>query len=136
MKPVRRRAQVTIEFSFMVMLAFIFFAIALVVIGFYIQKTSHEQGIALLQDEAARLQQELLLASSVEDGYERNISIPLNLNGLQYSISNTNNMLTLSLADGTTYNKEIPPVVGTFWQPGINTICKTNGTIQLNIPCT
>jgi uncharacterized protein (UPF0333 family) len=127
------RGQIAVEFSFMVMLAIIFFVVALVIIGFYIEKSASERGIAALQDEGARVQQELLIAAAVEDGYQRNVTLPATLDGLQYIVSNTPTTLTFTLYDGTIYNKEIPQTGGTILK-GQNRLRKIGGALIIDHP--
>jgi uncharacterized protein (UPF0333 family) len=127
------RGQVAVEFSFMVMLALIFFVVALVIVGFYIEKSASEQGVAALQDEGAKVQQELLLAAAVEDGYQRTLTLPATLGGLQYTVSNTPTMLTLTLHDGTVYNREIPQVAGSIVK-GQNRLRNIGGALIIDQP--
>ncbi len=128
-----RAAQIAVEFSFMVMLAFVFFAVVLILVAAYLRYTSRQTGLAALQDEASSLQQELLLASNVQDGYRRTILIPDELDGRPYSIANDASLLTLSFDDGTTYSRDIPPVSGSF-AIGSDTIRTLGGSIIITQP--
>jgi len=129
-RPVQaRRAQIALEFAMMVMLAFIFLTVILVIVGYHVERAQKERRIAALQDEARTIQEELLLAASVPDGYERNLTLPERLDGEQYTVTNSEQTLTLTLEE-TILNEEIPPVSGTFVK-GANTIRKRDGIISI-----
>jgi hypothetical protein len=127
------RAQIAVEFSFMMMLSFVFLVVGLVIVAFYLEATSKDRVQMLLQDEAVALQQELLLAASVQDGYQRTVAVPDTLDGYPYAIANTGNLVTLTLPDGTNYNKEIPIVTGTLVK-GPNRVRKLAGAIIIDQP--
>lgn len=124
------RGQIAVEFSMMVMLAFIFLVVVLVIATFYLEKSSHERSLKELEERAKMIQYELLLAASVEDGYRRSFTIPETIRGQQYLLSNSNTTLTLALSDGTTINKQIPLVSGTL-KKGTNLVHK-DGILFLN----
>ncbi len=121
------RGQVALEFAFMVMLAFIFLAVVLIITAAYLEQAQDEKVLATLQQEGRALQEELLLAASVPDGYQRNLTLPAQLNGYDYTISNTEQTLTLTI-EGSVLNENIPPVTGSFTK-GANTIRKRNGEL-------
>ncbi|MBR9692588.1 hypothetical protein GOV07_01510 [Candidatus Woesearchaeota archaeon] len=125
------RGQIAIEFSFMVMLSFIFLIIILVIATFYLELSSTQRAERAVEETAIAIQQELLLAASVEDGYQRVFSVPETLEGRSFTITNTPLTLTLQLNDGWTLNKDIPLVTGTLIK-GDNIIRKEGVIIILN----
>lgn len=127
------RGQVAIEFSVMIMLAFIFMITLLVIVAVYATHFQEQKQLRAMEDLADQLHQELLLAAAVEDGYERVIEIPDRLRGSPYTLSITNAILTLHIAGGATYAKVIPPVTGEF-VIGTNRIRKANGQITIDQP--
>ena len=125
------RGQIAIEFSFMVMLSFIFLIVILVIATFYLERSSTQRAERVLEETAIAIQQELLLAASVEDGYQRTFSVPETLEGRSFTISNTPLTLTLQLSDGWTLNKDIPLVTGMLIK-GDNRIKKDGVIIIIN----
>jgi len=125
------RGQIAIEFALMMALAFVFFAVAAFIVGEMVARFATQRSIAALQDETAVIQQELLLATTVEEGYQRRITLPATLDGKPYNITTAETTLTLTFADGTNYNRAIPPIVGGF-APGQNRIRTMDGEILVD----
>ena len=83
-----------------------------------------------VRDLAHKLQKELLIAASVEDGYVRTFKVPDNLDNFNYSITTQNSTLFVQSKNGF-YIITIPSIVGNI-SKGINVINKTEGIIYVN----
>lgn len=126
------RGQIALEFSLMVMLAFLFFTVILVIGTNFLLHAQEQRCFAALQDEANALQQELLLASSVHDGYRRTLDVPSTLAGRSYVIDMSGTVLTLSVSDGFAYSRDIPATTGVFTPGKENIIEKRGGSITVS----
>ncbi len=125
----KSKGQIAVEFSFMIMLAFVFLVVVLIVVAYYVDRASVQRRDAALTDEAAYIQEELLLAAGAPDGYQRTFTIPHDADGYEYVVSNAESTLTISIKDSV-LNKPIPPVVGVLAK-GPNTIRKHDGIIEV-----
>ncbi len=129
-----RTAQIAIEFSFMVMLSFAFLIVILLIAYAYFHHAAEERRNAAVQDLAWTLKRELLIAATVEDGYRRNVTLPLTLDGLSYSVDVSETTLTVSLADGTSGIASIPAVVAGTFAPGANELRQDDGALTIHQP--
>jgi len=125
----RTSGQIAVEFSFMIMLAFVFLAVVLIIVGYYVDRASVQRREAALIDEAAYIQEELLLAAGAPDGYQRTFTIPHDVDGYEYVVSNAEGTLTISIKESV-LNKPIPPIIGILTK-GSNTISKHDGIIEV-----
>ncbi len=96
--------------------------------GSLMSDVSETQRISALNDVGYMVQDEVLLAESVSDGYARSFSIPATADRFTYAITSDNTSLTLT-SGTTTITYPLPPVNGNF-QKGQNIIVK-NGTITV-----
>ena len=125
------KAQVSSEFFIFIGLAFlaaIAFEIAALdqLRDFRMQKESDA-----VKDLALKLQREILLAASVEDGYVREFRIPAQLdNNINYTITTINFTLTVE-SKNSVYTASIPNSMGNL-SIGANRINKTGGVIYIN----
>ena len=126
----RSKAQVSAEFFIFLGLAF------LIAIAFELASLEQLNDFRLqkeneaVKDLALKLQQELLIAANVEEGYLRIFEIPDNLEGINYSLSAQNSTITVK-SKNAFYLVSIPRVVGNV-SKGTNLINKTNGIIYIN----
>ena len=124
------KAQVSAEFFVFLGLAFLI-AIAFELASldqlneFRIQKENEA-----IKDLALKLQQELIVSSTVEDGYVRAFQIPDNIENINYSLSTQNSTITVK-SKNSLYIVSIPKVVGNV-SKGTNKINKTGGVIYIN----
>src|SRR3989344_5827328 len=124
------KAQMSAEFFVFVGLA-VLIAIAFEIISlgqlndFRLQKENEA-----VKDLALKLQQELLIASTVEDGYVRTFQIPDNIDSIKYSLSTQNSTITVK-SKNSLYIVSIPKVVGNV-SKGTNIVNKTGGVIHIN----
>ena len=123
-------AQVSAEFFILAGLAFLI-AIAFVTVSlnqvndFRVQKESDA-----VKDLALKLQKELLVAATVEDGYARTFQIPNDLENINYSLTTQNSTITVQ-SKNSIYIVTIPDSIGNI-SKGTNIINKTGGVIYIN----
>jgi hypothetical protein len=126
----RLKSQVAMEFVLLIMLAFM---IMVVFIGFARDKMTDlrkEDEYVLLKDVTLAVQAEIITAKTVEDGYERTFTVPLTLDGINYTIGFTDGFL-VSESLHHEYVVKISPVNGSI-NLGVNTIRKQEGEVYLN----
>lgn len=124
------KAQISAEFFVFLGLAFLI-AIAFEIASldqlkdFRIQKESEA-----VKDLALKLQNELLIASNVEDGYVRIFEIPDKLENVNYSLTVQNSTVSVQ-SKNAFYIVSIPRTTGNLSR-GANKINKTGGVININ----
>ena len=126
-----QRAQVAIEFMVTVGLAMIMLILLAGVIYFLTKDYSEEKNLRRLLDYGYSLQNEIILASEVEPGYERTIFIPNKIDGVSYTISQQNNYFVLTYK-GNDLVFDIPEVTGSFQKNQNNTIRKQGDTVIIS----
>ncbi|MFC1648091.1 hypothetical protein ACFL1B_01395 [Nanoarchaeota archaeon] len=82
-----------------------------------------------IRDIGYSIQNEIILASEVHDGYKREITLPEHLGGLDYSLVTANNYFVVSYKDGDIVF-QVPEIQGAL-SKGAVTIRKVNGNIQI-----
>jgi hypothetical protein len=90
-----------------------------------------EEERSLVKDVGVMVQQELVIASNVEDGYVRVFNVPSKLDdSINYDLQIINNTL---IANTSEYEcvLNVPSTIGNI-QKGNNTINKTDGVLYLN----
>lgn len=124
------KAQISAEFFILLGLAFLI-AIAFELASleqlndFRIQKENEA-----VKDLGLKLQQELLVAATVEDGYVRIFEIPEKLGIINYTLTTLNQTITVK-SKNSLYIVSIPKVIGNA-SKGTNMINKTGGVIYFN----
>jgi len=124
------KAQVSVEFFILMGMAFLI-AIAFEIAAldqlkdFRVQRESDS-----VKDLAIKLQKEVLIAASVEDGYIREFTIPNNLDSVNYTLTTLNYTITVE-SKNSIYTISIPNSAGNVTK-GSNTINKTGGVIHIN----
>ena len=125
------KSQVSMEFFILVGLAFFMVLFITVASANEIKEFSDQEAFFLIRDLALKLQKEVNIASSVEDGYERNFNLPDKLeNKLDYSIITKNHTITIS-SPRTVFSAGIPNATGDFVK-GSNKIERIEGGIYIN----
>ncbi|MBI2650698.1 hypothetical protein HYX04_05315 [Candidatus Woesearchaeota archaeon] len=125
------KAQISAEFFIFLGLAFLI-AIAFELASldqlneFRIQKENEA-----VKDLALKLQQELMTAAAVEDGYVRAFDIPDKLDSINYSLTTFNNRTITVQSKNSLYIVAIPKAFGNVTK-GTNVINKTGGVIYIN----
>jgi len=124
------RGQIVLEFIMFTVLA-LFLVLVLIALALRISSSiASDQGVSEVTDLARSVQEELILASQVSEGYHRSFVLPTRLQRGEYSITNSEELLTLSY-DSATVSLAIPLVNGTL-QKGANVIIHENETIYIN----
>ena len=123
-------AQISVEFFVFLGLAFLI-AIAFELASldqlndFRIQKEQEA-----VKDLALKLQKELLIATTVENGYVRVFEIPDKIENVDYSLTKQNSTIIVQSKNGF-FLVLIPRAIGNITK-GSNIINKTNGIIYIN----
>ena len=126
-----RRSQVSMEFVFLIGLAFMVMTVFIASTRSEFDELRSEEERTLIRDAGMKVHSELVIASTVEDGYSRTFSIPAKLDdSIDYDIEIINNTL-IAATDEYESVFNVPAVAGQV-QKGNNSISKTNGTIYLN----
>jgi hypothetical protein len=116
------RGQVMLEFILIATVAIIIGTIYLTLGTSLFIDTTEQQRIDALNDIGYAVQDEVILASQVADGYERVFMIPERADRFTYVLSN--DAYTLTLVSGATrVNYDLPNITGSF-QKGTNVIRK------------
>ena len=127
-----RKAQIAIEFMMILGLAMIIVLILVGVLYYLSYNYSEEKNINLLQDYGYSLQSELILASQVESGYERVMTVPPKVNHIVFDLNIVNNDLVI-IYKGTEILFPIPATTGDF-NPGTCTITN-NINHEVDVSC-
>lgn len=123
------KAQISAEFFVLLGLAF------LIAISFELASLDQLNDFRLqkendaVKDLALKLQKEVLIAATVEDGYVRTFTIPDTLDRINYSLTTQNSTITVESKNGL-YIVAVPNAVGKV-SKGFNTINKTGGVIYI-----
>ncbi len=125
-----RKAQVSMEFVFLIGLAFMVMIVFVSSTRSEFSELQSQEERSLVKDVGVMIQHELVIASNVEDGYSRTFSVPYNLEGISYNIQVVNNSL-ITFTDDYEYVLNIPSFSGSIGK-GNNTINKTNDIIYVS----
>lgn len=123
------KGQFAMEFIMMLAMAILIGMTFLVAAAGVLTDRSEEQRIAALNDVGYALQDEVILATTVSDGYRRTVVVPEQADRFTYTLSAGQTWVTLS-SGSTTITYQLPPVTGAF-QKGENTIAK-DGTVTVS----
>ena len=120
------------SFEFLLLIGVVFVGVILIIGATYqdIAATTQKKEFLLVQDVAYVVQNELVLAAQVEDGYHRSFLLPALLNGRTYSATIVGNSVTISTQKAT-YSVRIPSVQGSLAK-GMNNITKEDNIVVLN----
>jgi|GEM_PF-950201 len=136
----RRKSQVAVEFMLMTSLAMVVLVVMIGVLYYIFRDYSEEKNMNRLMNLGYSLQDELILASQVESGYERNLTIPEMVGSAEYSINQTHNPNSTPddlfiIYKGTHLLFPIPANITGNLTKGSNTITKTDqNTIIITHP--
>ncbi len=126
-----REGQSAIEFVVMMALALCVGAVFLFAALESLTRSAQRERTAALNDVGYAIQDEVVLAASVQDGYSRTLTVPLLAGRFAYSIASDADAVTLSSGD-VTITYPIPHVAGSFAK-GANVLRK-RGTIAVTQP--
>lgn len=124
-------AQVALEFSFMMMLGFVFLILLLSTASYFLVTKQKEQMTTELRYELTNIQKELIIASSVQEGYRREIQIPQKINNQEFTIIQSDSILEFKLSNGYADSIIIPEVQGSI-SKGTNILTKKQGLVYIN----
>ncbi|MBI2558929.1 hypothetical protein HYW20_06420 [Candidatus Woesearchaeota archaeon] len=125
------KAQSAMEFivlaSFMLVAALGFFA----VMGSKILESREDANKKIAEDISNFAYREIEMAEAFNDGYERNFTMPLTINGLAYAINITSNRELIVNYSNYEYVRFLPSNVIGNLSTGYNIIRKVNGRIEI-----
>jgi len=130
-----RKSQIAMEFMLMISLAIIVVIIMIGVLYYLFVNYSEEKNTNRLTDLGYSLQSEFILASEVEPGYERNITIPPDSGGANYSIQIIDKNIVIKYRNND-FLFTIPQVTGSITTKG-NHVIRTclDKSIMLDLFC-
>jgi len=124
-----KKSQVSMEFVFLVGLAFMIMIIFISATRSEFDDLRFEEERIGVQDVAVTIQHELIMASDMRDGYTRNFEIPEEISGKTYSIQIINTTLVVYTTDYE-YVVNVPPIIGSV-DRGSNKINKSDSFIYV-----
>jgi len=125
------KAQLSMEFFTLTGLAFLMVILFVAASANEVKEFRDQKEFFLIKDLALKLQKEVTIAASVEDGYERSFDLPSKLESIaDYFIITKNSTITVN-SSKTVFFAAIPNVIGNFTK-GSNKIEKINGEIYIN----
>jgi uncharacterized protein (UPF0333 family) len=131
-----KKIQVSVEFVLVFSLLAVFVTLFLGMIFVNMSQARSQNEVELVSDLANSIQQEVVLAANVEDGYQRNFTLPSTLGGKDYSVEFLNYHIVVN-ASKTTVVRGIPRVndplsIHLLKLPGhVNTIYKNESGIYI-----
>jgi sensor histidine kinase regulating citrate/malate metabolism len=125
------KAQSSIEILMLVGAMMAIFLSFLYVFQQNLTQKSSEQRVFEVQELATFLQNELNIAASASNGYERMFNLPAKIIGQDYSIEILDDFVYIQTNDGISLALPAQTIIGQPLQ-GTNTIRKVNGAICLN----
>ena len=127
-----KSGQSTIEFVILVTAVLFFFVIFFVFIQENIAVTKYESTRVAVREVALTVQNEIQLASSATDGYERQFTLPADINGLPYLINVVDSSVYIRTTDGKhALALPVGDVTGDV-VIGVNSVTKVNESVYLN----
>lgn len=124
-----KKAQLSLEYISLVMVGIIFALITLSAFLIVMNETKSDKEYEQLRQYGFQIQEELILASEVQEGYSREITIPEKVGQSDFNISNTDRRLILTYED-LTIPYPIPSTNGTLVK-GTNMIRKVGGLVVI-----
>ncbi len=131
----KTRAQVSLEFIIVAGFAVLLLIALLTITLSQVRSAVTEGTLSGMEDIALSIQQELLTARSVGDGYERSFTLPADIQGRRYTVAlqpdGNATVVTIGLA-GREISARAPRCDGTL-RYGTNRITTQNGTISCSV---
>ncbi len=126
------RAQSSMEFFTLIGLAFLMTILFVAASANEMREFKDQKEFFLIKDLALKLQKEVTIAASVEDGYERSFTLPERLeNNVDYFTIIRNNTITIN-SSKTVFSVRVPITFGKNFTKGDNTIEKRSGKVYIN----
>ncbi len=128
----KKRGQSAIEFLILVGAVLFFFLAFLYAVQSNLSDKTREQRGAAVREVALIVQDEIILAWESSDGYSRSFELPGKVQGADYYINITEELVYVRTIDGR--HAIAFPVFNVTGQPikGLNAIGKRNGIVFLN----
>lgn len=124
------RSQVALEFMLLVGLAFMVMIVFSILTQDSIVKLRGEEEYVALKDLMHTIQGEIIIATVVEDGYQRIFTVPQTLEGIDYTMYLSNGYI-IGESTNHEYVLKVSEVNGSI-SKGANTIRKQGGVVYLN----
>lgn len=129
-KKLQKKSQIALEFVLLFGLS-MFIAIGILIFVYQANTDKAEEKIIYkMKDFSYTIQSEFVLASEMNNGYNRVVVLPEKVAETDYNITITGNMLVVSFEDIEYYYK-IPYVIGNITK-GDNTLIKKDDTLYIN----
>ena len=97
-----------------------------------VKEFSDQKEFLMIKDLALRLQKEVAIAASVEDGYERSFTLEDKLEGkVDYFTIITNSSISINSSKAA-FSARIPLIYGKNFTKGSNKVEKLNGKVYVN----
>ena len=104
----------------------------LALVGINVSENQRSQRTELVQHVAQQVQEEIRIADTASDGYERTLLLPNNILGDDYALDIIDDLLQVRTLDGkNSIALPIANVTGTL-SPGANMLRKNNGHVYAN----
>ncbi len=124
-----RKGQVTTEFLVLLLVGILFSIGLMVLISSFYADIKQDESNAQLRLFGREIQNELILASQVHEGYSREIFIPDTLKTFNFTINNTDKVLIILYKD---FQHAFPiPKTHNFLKKGNNTIRNIQGEVYV-----
>ena len=125
-----KKGQVALEFLVLVGISFFVFLSLMSIMLYHAQELRDRKESQMVTDVADTIQNEINSASNVKDGYIRQFTLPPDLQGKEYTVTEYANRVHVSTAR---YQADaiVPDYTGNI-QVGTNTINKTEGIVYIN----
>lgn len=128
----RNNAQFAIEFTSLIAFMFIIFLGFTAVVTTKILDAKENQRQQIAEDIAKLAKDEIGLAQSVSDGYNRNFTLPIRINGINYTIVILDNReIVVKYIDKEYVSYLQGNLIGNL-SPGANAIIKKEGIVYVN----
>ena len=125
------KAQIAMEFILMLALVLVFTTLIAGAAYYYVVDYSEQRNVKKLQDLGYSLQDEVILAHTVDVGYQRTITIPSMIDSVQVHVSGTPNDIVITYK-GSELLFRIPPTIGAFTNGANNITHLQNGSVKIN----
>ena len=132
LKIMKNKSQSSVEFFMLVGLAFLAVIIFVGASANEMKEFKDERDFLLIKDLGLKLQSEIGIASYVEDGYERNFTLPDRLEStVDYYILTKNTSISINSSKAV-FSARIPMIYGKNFTKGSNKIERISGKIYVN----
>ena len=127
-----KKSQSSMEFFALVGLAFLATILFAAITVNEVKEFSDQKEFLMIKDLALRLQKEVAIAASVEDGYERSFTLEDKLEGkVDYFTIITNSSISINSSKAA-FSARIPLIYGKNFTKGSNKVEKINGKVYVN----